>query len=163
MEIAQRIEVKISIDLESQIVLSGWENIKNLLLKADVLLPNKEGARVITNSNNPEKAAKILVNKGIPIVIITLGKSGVLITTPDFQKRIPTFDIQNIIDTTGAGDTFNGAFSLAYWIKGWDLEKSCVYANAAASLKIQKLGARPGMPTKAELIDFLKIHEQEFF
>ena len=163
LEIAQRNNVKISIDLESQIAQRGWNNIKSVLLKADVLLPNKEGAKTITRSDKPEKAAEILVKKGIPIVIITLGSNGVLLTTKDFQKRIPTYEIKNVIDTTGAGDTFNGAFSLAYWIKGWDLEKSCIYANAAASLKIQKLGARSGMPNESELTDFLKKHEENYF
>ena len=80
--------------------------------------------------------------------------------TKDFQKRIPTYNIKNIVDTTGAGDAFNGAFSQAYWIKGWDLEKSCRYANAAASLKIQKLGARTGMPNEKQLIQFLEEHEE---
>ena len=163
IEIAKKNNVKISIDLESQIALRGWDNLKKVLLNADILLPNKEGAKTITNSNNPEKAAEILVKKGIPIVIITLGSNGVLITTKEFQKRIPTYNINNIVDTTGAGDTFNGAFSLAYWIKGWDLEKSCKYANAAASLKIQKLGARSGMPNETELKEFLKKNEDSFF
>ncbi len=163
LEIAQSNKVNISIDLESQIAQRGWNNIKNVLLKADVLLPNKEGAKAITKSEKPEKAAEILVNKGIPIVIITLGSNGVLLTTSDFQKKIPTYEIKNVVDTTGAGDTFNGAFSLAYWIKGWDLEKSCIYANAAASLKIQKLGARSGMPNESELKEFLKKHEENYF
>jgi ribokinase len=163
IEIAKRNNVKISIDLEAQIALRGWNNLREVLMNADILLPNKEGAKSITNSNIPEEAAEILVKKGIPIVIITLGSNGVLITTNEFQKRIPTYDIKNIIDTTGAGDTFNGAFSLAYWIKGWDLEKSCIYANAAASLKIQKLGARSGMPNEAELMKFLKENEESYF
>jgi len=163
VEIAKKNKVKISIDLESQIALRGWDNLKKVLLNADILLPNKEGVKAITNSNNPEKAAEILVKNGIPIVIITLGSNGVLITTKEFQKRIPTYNINNIVDTTGAGDTFNGAFSLAYWIKGWDLEKSCKYANAAASLKIQKLGARSGMPNEIELKEFLKKNEDSFF
>jgi len=163
IEIAKKNNVKISIDLESQIALRGWDNLKKVLLNADILLPNKEGVKTITNSNNPEKAAAILVKKGIPIVIITLGSNGVLITTNEFQKRIPTYTINNIVDTTGAGDTFSGAFSLAYWIKGWDLEKSCKYANAAASLKIQKLGARSGMPNETELKEFLKKNEDNFF
>jgi len=162
IEIAKKNNVKISIDLESQIALRGWNNLKNVLLKADILLPNKEGAKSITNSNKPEKAAEILVKKGIPIVIITLGSNGVLITTNEFQKMIPTYDINDILDTTGAGDTFNGAFSLAYWIKGWDLEKSCKYGNAAASLKVQKLGARTGMPKENELLDFLKKNDDTF-
>jgi ribokinase len=163
VEIAKQNNVKISIDLEAQIALRGWDTLEKILTSADILLPNKEGAKSITNSNDPEKAAEILVKKGIPIVIITLGSNGVLITTKEFQKRIPTVEVKNVIDTTGAGDTFNGAFSLAYWIKGWDLEKSCVFANAAASLKIQKLGARSGMPNEAELIEFLKKHEENYF
>ena len=163
LEIAKNNEVKVSIDLESQIALRGWDKLKKILLQADVLLPNKEGAKLITNSNTPHKAAKILVKKGIPVVIITLGKNGALLTTKNYQKKIPAYHIEKLIDTTGAGDTFNGAFSLAYWIKGWDLEKSCKFANAAASLKIQKLGARTGMPNNQEIIDLLKENEANFF
>ncbi|MHA1479307.1 MAG: carbohydrate kinase family protein [Promethearchaeota archaeon] len=163
LEIAKNNEVKVSIDLESQIALRGWDKLKKILLKADVLLPNKEGAKLITNSNTPQKAAKILVKKGIPVVIITLGKNGALLTTKNYQKRIPAYNIENVVDTTGAGDTFSGAFYLSYWIKGWDLEKSCKFANAAASLKIQKLGARTGMPNNQEIFDFLKKNEANFF
>jgi len=163
IKIAKQNNVKISIDLEAQIALRGWENLKKILTNADILLPNKEGAKSITNTNNPEKAADFLIKKGIPIVIITLGSNGVLVTTNKFQKRIHTYDVKNVVDTTGAGDTFNGAFSLAYWVKGWDIEKSCIYANAAASLKIQKLGARSGMPNEAELMKFLKENEESYF
>ena len=163
LEIAKNNEVKVSIDLESQIASRGWDKLKEILLKADVLLPNKEGAKFITNSNTPQKAAKILVKKGVPVVIITLGKKGALLTTNNHQKSIPAYHIENLVDTTGAGDTFNGAFSFAYWIKGWDLEKSCRFANAAASLKIQKLGARTGMPNNQEIYDFLKKNEDNFF
>ncbi|MFX1259092.1 MAG: carbohydrate kinase family protein [Promethearchaeota archaeon] len=156
INIAKKHDVKVSIDLESQIAKKGWNNLKDILLKSDILIPNKEGAKKITNSNTSEEAAKILIKKGIPIVIITIGSQGALITTKKFQKKIPTYRVENIIDKTGAGDTFNGAFSVGYWIKKWDLEKSCKYANAAASLKIQKLGARTGMPNNKAIIKFLK-------
>jgi len=163
LTLAKNNGVKISIDLESQIALQGWEDLKDILLKADILIPNKEGAKSITNSNTPEESAKILINKGIPIVIITMGSQGALITTKDFQKLIPSYKVDNIIDTTGAGDAFNGAFSIGYWIKGWGLEKSCRYGNAAASLKIQKLGARTGMPSEKELLNFLKEINDPYF
>jgi ribokinase len=155
IEIAKKFNVRVSVDLESQIAQRGWKDLKKVLLNADVLLPNKDGAKVITNTDSPERAAMILVKKGIPIVIITLGKDGVLITTKKFQKKIPAYDIKNVIDTTGAGDCFNGAYSYGYWIRGWNIEKACRYANAAAALKIQKLGARTGMPTQSELLQFL--------
>ena len=155
IEIAKEHNVGISIDLESQIAQRGWKNLKNILLNADVLIPNKEGAKKITNCETPEESANELIGRGIPIVIITLGADGALITTQKTQKIIPTFDIKEVVDTTGAGDTFNGAFSVAYWIRKWDLEKSIKFANAAASLKIQKLGARTGMPFEKDLRNFL--------
>jgi len=156
IDIAKSNDVKISIDLEAQIAQRGWNNLKKVLLQADVLIPNKEGAKSITNSRTPHEAANVLIKKGIPVVIITLGDKGALITTDKFQKEIPAFKTSKVIDTTGAGDTFNGAFSVAYWIKNWDLEKSTLYANASASLKIQKLGARTGMPIETELMQHLK-------
>ncbi|MFX1426605.1 MAG: carbohydrate kinase family protein [Promethearchaeota archaeon] len=160
--IAKEHKVKISIDLESQIAQRGWKNLKDILLNADVLIPNREGAKRITNCETPEECANELINRGIPIVIITLGYNGALLTTQNMQKIIPSFDIKNVIDTTGAGDTFNGAFSVAYWINKWNLEKSIRYANAAAALKIQKLGARTGMPFENEIKNFLSIKEPTF-
>jgi len=161
IELAKQYDVNISIDLESQIAQRGWSKLKNMILKADVLIPNKEGAKMITKCKTSEEAARNLINKGIPLIIITLGNKGALITTEESQYRIPAYHIDNIIDTTGAGDAFNGAFSVAYWIKNWNIEKSVKYANAAAALKIQKLGARTGMPNESELLQFLKQNEKE--
>ena len=163
INLAKQYDVKISIDLESQIAQRGWSNLKKMLLKADVLIPNKEGAKMITKCKTPEDAAKDLIEKGIPLIIITLGNKGALVTTEEFQKKIPTYKMNDFVDTTGAGDAFNGAFSVAYWIKKWNLEKSIKYANAAATLKIQKLGARTGMPSEVELIKFLKVNEKDLF
>jgi ribokinase len=162
IQIAKEHEVKISIDLESQIAQRGWNNLKNELLNADVLIPNKEGAKMITNCTTPEESANELINRGIPIIIITLGAEGALVTTQEFQRRIPAIQIDTVIDTTGAGDTFNGAFSVAYWIRKWNLEKSIRYANAAAALKIQKLGARTGMPSESNLKKFLLDNDPNF-
>jgi ribokinase len=163
IEFAKQNNISISIDLESQIAQKGWRALAEDILKCDVLIPNKEGAKVLTKSATPREAANILIAKGVPVVIITLGDKGVLITTNEYQKIIPAYEVKEIIDTTGAGDAFNGAFSVGYWIKGWDIEKSCRFANGAAACKIQKLGARTGMPTEKELLNFLKINEDPFF
>ena len=104
IKIAKENSVKVSIDLESQIAQRGWNNLKNLLLQADILIPNKEGAKMITNCKTPQDSAKSLINKGIPIVIITMGSKGALITTKEFQKEIPAFKVDTVVDTTGAGD-----------------------------------------------------------
>ena len=158
IEIAKKYNINVSIDLEPQIAQKGWKELKTILLKTDILIPNKEGAKLITKCDTAEDAAKDLIKKGIPIVIITLGHKGALVTTEDSQKVIPTYKINKVIDTTGAGDTFNGAFTVAYWIKRWELEDSIKFANAAA-LKIQKLGARTEMPFEYELKQFLNKYE----
>ena len=162
INIAKKNDIKVSIDLEPQIALRGWKKLKDILLKADVIMPNKEGAKMITGCSTPELAARFLIKKGIPLVIITMGKSGCLITTKTFQKKYPAYSIDNIVDTTGAGDTFSGAFSMGYWIKEWPLEKACKYANAAAGLKIMKLGARTGMPCEDDVIKFLGTNDLTF-
>ena len=162
INIAKENNVKVSIDLEPQIALRGWNKLQNILLKADVIMPNKEGAKMITGCSTPELAARFLIKKGIPLVIITMGKNGCLVTTKNFQKIFPAYKIDNVVDTTGAGDTFSGAFSMGYWIKEWPLEKACRYANAAAGLKVMKLGARTGMPREDELREFLKINDLNF-
>jgi ribokinase len=156
IEIAKENGVKVSIDLEPQIARRGWNNLKELILKADILLSNQGGAKTITQSKTAEEAAKILIKKGIPIVVITLGKKGAFFATKDIKKQIPSFNIEPVVDTTGAGDAFNGAFSVAFWIKKMGLEKAIRYANAAAALKIKKLGARTGMANEDELKNFLK-------
>ena len=59
------------------------------------------------------------------------------------------------MDTTGAGDSFIGAFTVAYFIEGLDIERSLEVASGAAALKCTKLGAR-SMPTRDEVDEFLK-------
>ncbi|MFO8019489.1 MAG: carbohydrate kinase family protein [Promethearchaeia archaeon] len=163
IDIAKENDIPVSIDLEAQIANRGWNILKEQLLKADILIPNKAGAKIITKKDNIKNAAKKLIDLGIPKVIITRGDKGALITSENQQTEIPAYDVDKVVDTTGAGDTFNGAFSVAYWIKNWDLEKACKYGNAAAALKIQKLGARTGMPQEKELLDFLRKNEESFF
>jgi ribokinase len=156
IEIAKENGVKVSIDLEPQIAKRGWNSLKELILKADILLSNRGGAKTITQSRSTQQAAEILIKKGIPLVIITLGSEGAFYATKSTKNQIRSFNIDSIIDTTGAGDTFNGAFTVAFWIKKLGLEEAIKYANAAAALKIKKLGARTGMPYENELMNFLK-------
>jgi len=163
INIAKENDVKVSIDLEAQIALRGWNNLKDSLLKADILIPNEEGVKMITHAKTSKEAAKILVRKGIPIVITTIGREGAIITTSNFQKKVPIFKVKKVIDTTGAGDTFNAAFSVAYWIKNWDLERACIFANAAAALKIQHLGSRIGMPNVKRIVKFLSEYDIDIF
>ncbi|MHA1268440.1 MAG: carbohydrate kinase family protein [Candidatus Helarchaeota archaeon] len=154
IEIAKKNDIIVSFDLEKQISIRGWDILKPIIEKTDILCPNKAGAMELTGTTTPQEAAKVLIKKGPKIVVITLGDKGCLIQTEEKQIICPSFKIEDVVDTTGAGDTFNGAFSVGF-LKDWSLNEIGEFANAAAALKIQKMGARTGMPTFNQVMKFL--------
>jgi len=84
-------------------------------------------------------------------IIETRGEHGVVFTLSDGEeKKVPSFKAE-VKDTTGAGDTFNGAFVTEY-AKEKNIEKAILFANAAASLAVEKRGAQEGMPARAAVI-----------
>ncbi|MEY8751844.1 ribokinase [Alkalicoccobacillus gibsonii] len=90
-------------------------------------------------------------------IIVTEGEAGVSWHEAGKQKRIAGHSVQ-LVDTTGAGDTFNGALA-ASLSNGESLEESIVFANAAAALSVQSLGAQSGMPTREEVQEHLSKKE----
>lgn len=82
-------------------------------------------------------------------LILTMGSKGVYYHDGESEKQISSFKVQPV-DTTGAGDTFNGAFAVAI-SSGMSMEESIRFGNLAASLSIQKFGAQGGMPSLAEM------------
>ena len=82
-------------------------------------------------------------------LIVTLGKDGVQYFDGEKHIKIPGINTQ-VVDTTGAGDTFNGALGYALSEK-YALKDAIMFANAASSLSVEKLGAQAGMPTKEEV------------
>jgi ribokinase len=127
-----------------------------------ILTPNRIEAEVLTgikikNINDAIKAGKILLGKGVKVIVITLGNQGSLLITGTRVKHIPPYKVKPI-DTTGAGDAFNGALAV-FLAEGYELEEACKRANAAAAIQITKLGAQEGLPTREELEDFLQKYE----
>ena len=86
-------------------------------------------------------------------IIVTPGSKGVGYADNGEIHIVPGFKVEPV-DTTGAGDTFNGAFATAI-VNGKSLADALHYGNAAAALSIQRLGAQGGMPTKDEVAAFL--------
>lgn len=82
-------------------------------------------------------------------LILTMGSKGVYYHDGESEKQIPSYKVQPV-DTTGAGDTFNGAFAVAI-SSGMSMDESIRFGNLAASLSIQKFGAQGGMPSLAEM------------
>jgi ribokinase len=147
--------ITISFDLEKQIAIRGVEKIRELLKYVDILLPNKAGAMELTKTTKPLEAARTFLSWGVKQVVITLGEKGCLAVNNTQVIEIAAFPSHSV-DTTGAGDTFCAAFGFAFVLKKMALEDACNFANAAAALKIQKLGARTGMPSFIDTIEFLK-------
>jgi len=116
-----------------------------LLDQVDFLTPNEHERDVVLAGRPLKQWAHKL--------IVTEGKRGVSFQRNGEQVLIPGFRVP-VVDTTGAGDTFNGALAVAL-SKGMALEDACRYANAAAALSVTKLGAQTGMPTERELESFL--------
>ena len=120
----------------------------------DYFTPNETEAEYYTgikiiNETDAKKSALKLIKMGIKNVIITLGEKGLF-----FSNGIENIYIKSIqvkaIDTTGAGDAFNGGFTLAL-LKGKKIKECLEFANRVAGLSTTKLGAGDSMPTLNEL------------
>ncbi|OXB93068.1 ribokinase [Parageobacillus galactosidasius] len=119
---------------------------QKLIEQVDFLTPNEHERDIIFEQVDADAFADK--------VIVTEGARGVTIRKDGKQMLIPGFRVP-VVDTTGAGDTFNGALAVAL-SKGMSLEEACLFANAAAALSVTKLGAQGGMPMKEEVERFLK-------
>lgn len=124
----------------------------------DYITPNEKEAEMLTGirvEDTPSAitAAKILKNKGVKTVIITLGKQGALIVTDTFEKHIPSMVVE-ALDTTGAGDVFNGALAFAL-SAGKELTEAVAFACRAAAISVTRLGAQSSAPYTRELEEYL--------
>lgn len=131
----------------------------SFLSKVYMVTPNEVEAEELTGIKvkdlaSASRAAAVFREKGVKKVLITLGSRGVFISAGGKEEIIPAFQV-NAIDTTGAGDAFNGGFLTAL-TEGKDEWEAARFANALAALSVRKLGTTPSMPTRREIDAFLK-------
>ena len=132
-----------------------YEGVENLLPYADILIPSEEFAIGHTKAKTAEEAAEILYEKYSPeIVVITQGKNGGIIYDGKTVEKYPVF-LVDAVDSNGSGDVFHGAFAFAV-TNNMDYKKACIFSSAVSALKCTKVGAREGVPTYEETINFLK-------
>lgn len=132
---------------------------EDVLSKVDILTPNEtEATRIsgvkVETVDDAEKAARVLLAKGVEAVIVTLGGKGALVVTKAGERLVPAIPVE-VVDTTGAGDAFNGGLATAL-AEGMDIFASAAFANAVGALSVTKIGTAPAMPFRADVETFLK-------
>lgn len=155
-EIAQRAGVRVVLNPAPARPLPA-----DVLALVDVLTPNEGEVSLLarrqiaqtTTLADAEASARCLIEQGVKVVIVTLGARGALIVTPGFQQLVPGFAV-DVVDTTAAGDAFNGGLAVAL-ADGKSLAEAVRFANACGALAATKMGAQPSLPTANEVARFL--------
>jgi 2-dehydro-3-deoxygluconokinase len=121
---------------------------------ADILRPGLDDAIHLTGLADPDRIVDFYLGLGPKIVALTLGSDGALIATEDRRELLPPHPVK-LVDATGAGDTFDGAF-LAEYLRTGDPFAAGLYANVAAALSTEGYGAVAPMPRRAAVEAALK-------
>ncbi len=129
-----------------------------LLVDAAYLTPNEHEAELltgvtVTDPGSAEAAARQLLARGARGVIITLGAKGAWLASQTAGHLIASRPVK-AVDTTAAGDAFNGGLAWALG-RGLPIEEAVAEACAVGALSATRLGAQPSLPTAAELKQFL--------
>ena len=146
---------------------SLWENeyeakmaMRSMIEYADVMKISDEETELLTDFAEPEKAGEFLVKNGVKIAVITLDAEGACVCTKEGSVRVKGYK-SNVVDTTGAGDSFWGGFLYKLSESNKNplevtLEEASSFAkfgNALASLCVEGFGAIPSMPTMEYVIN----------
>ena len=153
-QIAKKNGVKVVLNPAPAQILSD-----ELLSLIDIITPNETEAEIltgvaVTDKQSAVKAASVFHDKGIETVIITLGAKGVFVSRKGKSRIIKGFCVQ-AIDTTAAGDTFNGGFVTAL-LEEKAFDEAIHFGQAAAAISVTKKGAKSSIPTRQETLEFLE-------
>ena len=129
-----------------------WLGFDELLSVTDIFLPNKTEALSITKLTDIESAARQLANKS-KLVAIKLGAHGALACQDQLIAHSDSIPV-DVVDTVGAGDSFDAGFVYAY-LQHWDLQKSLRLACVCGALSTQRAGGTDGQPTLAEAVMYV--------
>ena len=152
-QIAKKNGVKVVLNPAPAQILSD-----ELLSLIDIITPNETEAEILTgvqvsDEQSAVEAAQVFHKKGIDCVMITLGEKGVFVSQNGETRIINGFRVK-AVDTTAAGDTFNGGFVTAL-LEGQSFENAVRFGQAAAAISVTRKGAQPSIPTRQETLEFL--------
>lgn len=150
--------IDIANDLHKLIIIdpapAKYNILDGLYDKIDFIKPNETELKTLTGINTSNtrrviKASNLLVKMGVKNILVTLGESGAYLINEGSVKKydVPKIDV---VDTTAAGDTFLGTFTMEY-LESEDLDKAISKANKVASIVCTRKGAQSSIPTKEEV------------
>ena len=125
------------------------------LALVDIFLPSIEEAQLISGKQSSDDILAYFDKYDIPILGIKLGSKGCIIKHGGQTYKLPCFKV-NVIDTSGAGDSFIAGFLYGY-LQGWDIRKSANFANAVAAHCVQAIGCSSGIPKADKIFEFLNL------
>jgi len=131
----------------------------DMLALCDYVTPNETEAEALTaiavsSVEDAGRAAAVFLDKGVGAAIITLGKNGALYHNADRTVHIGALNAGSVVETTGAGDAFNGGFAAAL-VRGLDPVDAVRFGNATAAISVTRKGTAPSMPSLAEVEELL--------
>lgn len=128
---------------------------EGMLALCDVVTPNETEAEALTGIavatiEDARRAAEALLAQGAGAAIITLGENGALYHDGDVTEHVPALSAGPVVETTGAGDAFNGGFATAL-SQGMTPLEAVRFGCATAAISVTRAGAAPSMPSRAEI------------
>ena len=129
-----------------------WIGFDELLSVTNVFLPNETEAKSLSGADNVDEAASRLGSK-VEALVIKLGKDGALGICGSQRVQVKSIPV-NVVDTVGAGDSFDAGFIYGY-LNNWQLEKSLCLACVCGALSTQQAGGTNGQPTLDEALKYL--------
>lgn len=158
---AKRNGLAVSLDPSYLFAKQTDSEMDELLLQLDFMFPNLDEAVQLSGEQDPIKAARVLRDRGVKTVLVTLGSEGCLLASNETEQFVKMDPVEIVVDTTGAGDAFCGGF-LTGWLKGLTFVQASKLGCAAAAHIVTRIGAHEHAPTIAELLGIMRRnHEVE--
>jgi len=156
LEISQKAGLTVTADLGLEAVMRVTDWAKAILPQVDILFPSQPEAEYLTGHQDIEEVVKALLDCGVRVVALKLGKRGCAIATGEETIRVPGFPVPTV-DTTGAGDSFDAGIILGQ-LKGWGWRESALLADALGALTATVEGAGTSLAERGEVRAFLEAH-----
>ncbi len=127
----------------------------SLFPHCDYITPNETEAEIITGIRiaspaDAYRAAEALLKRGARNAIITLGAQGAVVRNASLRRHVPAFRAGDVVDTTGAGDAFNGGLAVAL-AEGCDIVDAVRFGCAVGAISVTRPGTAPSMPLRSEV------------